>query len=255
MEVLVVGAGTMGRWFGEVLSDGPRTVELTYVDERPSAANEATDHLGGRTLAGDDEAFDVVCIAVPIPVATDAIATYADRATTGIVDVTGTMREPVDAMQRHAPDRERMSLHPLFAPTAEPGNVPVVVDRAGPVTDGVREALERRGNNVFETTPEEHDEMMETVQARAHAAILAFALAGEQVPERFHTPVSADLAGLVETVTGGPGRVYADIQRAFGGAADVAAAASDIASADGEQFERLYERARQDGNASGEDRR
>jgi prephenate dehydrogenase len=153
------------------------------------------------------------------------------------------MTDPVAAMREHAPDRERVSLHPLFAPEGEPGNVPVVADAPGPVTDTVRETLESRGNHLFETTPAEHDEAMETVQARTHATILAYALAAEDVPERFHTPVSAGLADLVGRVTGGEARVYADIQATFDGADDVAAAAERVAETDGDAFESLYDEA------------
>ena len=78
------------------------------------------------------------------------------------------------------------------------------------------------------------------MQGRAHAAVLAFALAAEAVPEPFGTPVFDGLQALVEEVTGGTPRVYGDIQETFDGAADVAAAAREIAEADREAFERLY---------------
>jgi prephenate dehydrogenase len=143
-------------------------------------------------------------------------------------------------MREHVPDCERASLHPLFAPANEPGNVPLVVDEGGPVVDTVRETLTASGNDCFETTPEEHDEAMETVQARTHAAVLAYGLAAEAVDERFHTPISAELDDLAGQVTDGEPRVYADIQAAFDGADDVAEAARRIAEADAEVFERLY---------------
>jgi prephenate dehydrogenase len=82
---------------------------------------------------------------------------------------------------------------------------------------------------------------METVQAGAHTAVLAYALAAAEVPDRFHTPVSAGLAELVDGVAGGESRVYADIQAAFDGADDVAAAARELADADHDEFRRLYE--------------
>jgi prephenate dehydrogenase len=251
MEVLVVGAGSIGRWFGRVLTsgDGSPPVEtgtvdelrLDYFDPQLEVAKRAASETGGQALSTVSGEYDLVCIAVPIPAATNAIATHAGRATRAAIDVTGTMREPVDALSKHAPGVERCSFHPLFSPANEPGNVPVVVDRGGPVTKFVRETLQARGNNVFETTPSEHDEAMKTVQARAHAAILAYGLAAESVPERFQTTVSSELDALVEQVTGGDARVYSDIQEAFGGAADVVAAADTLASADGQQFEQLYD--------------
>jgi prephenate dehydrogenase len=212
-----------------------------FADRDPEAAASAAGAVGARAvdLAGE-ERFDLVCVAVPISATETAIAEYAHRAERAILDVSGVMVGPVRAMAEHAPGRERASLHPLFAPSSEPGNVAVVVGEGGPALDTVREVLATRGNDLFETTPEEHDEAMRTVQARAHAAVLAYALAAEEVPERFHTPVSAALADVVEQVTGNEPAVYAEIQRTFAGAGDVAEAARRIAEADAVAFERLY---------------
>lgn len=245
MDALLVGAGAMGRWLGAVLAGTDLAVDLAVLDTDSERARETAETLGGRAVTPETaSAADLVCIAVPIPAAADAIATYGQYADTAILDVTGTMERPVAAMAEHAPECERLSLHPLFAPENEPGNIPAVVDAGGPVTDDVLAALRDRGNDVFETTVEEHDEAMETVQARTHAAVLAFGLAAEDVPERFQTPISAELAALTDQVTGGESRVYADIQSAFEGAEDVAAAARRLADADTETFEQLYDEAR-----------
>ncbi len=244
MRILVVGAGAMGRWFADAVADGhPDQPDIAFADADSSAAATAAEHTpGARTVALDtSDRFDVVCIAVPIPVATEAIAAHAERATQAMVDVTGVASEPVASMREHAPDRERLSLHPLFAPENAPGNVAAVVDEAGPVTDDVRAALAAQGNDVFETTADEHDRAMETVQAQAHAAVLAFGLASADVPDSFQTPISEELFALVEQVTGGDPRVYADIQTAFEGADDVAAAAEELAAADSARFETLYQ--------------
>jgi prephenate dehydrogenase len=256
MDALVVGAGEMGRWLaGALLADAPDPVSVAFHDADPAAAREATDALDAQAVdPANDDGFELVCIAVPIPAAREAIAEHAGRAGRAIVDVTGTMAEPLAAMHEHAPDRERASFHPLFAPGNEPGNMPVVVDEGGPAVDVVRDALSARDNNLFETTAAEHDEAMATVQARAHAAVLAFGLAAEPVDPAFHTPVSAALADLVAQVTAGEDRVYADIQAAFDGAEDVAAAADRIAGADRDTFESLYESLGGDGagDTSGE---
>lgn len=243
METLVVGAGAMGRWLGEVLTgEYPESVDLSFLDTDPDRARSAAATVGGRAVDPESPGnFDLVCVAVPIPAGTDAIATYGDAAEHAILDVTGTMTEPLDAMAEYAPDCERASLHPLFAPENEPGNVPVAVGAGGRTLDGVLAALRERGNEVIETTAERHDEAMETVQARTHAAVLAFGLAAAPVPDGFETPISAGLAELAEQVTDGEGRVYADIQSAFDGADDVAEAARRIADADRETFQELYE--------------
>ncbi|QGA82509.1 prephenate dehydrogenase/arogenate dehydrogenase family protein [Halomicrobium sp. LC1Hm] len=240
MRVLVVGAGAMGRWFADSVATADD--EVAFVDADETAATAAADALDGRALTPPvEERFDLVCVAVPLPAAASVIEEYADRADRAICDVTGSMRDPIDAMRAHAPEIERVSLHPLFAPENAPGNLAVVTDADGPVGETIRERLRTRGNELVATTPAEHDEAMETVQARAHTAVLAFALAAEDVPETFQTPISEALFDLVEQMTDGEPRVYADIQAAFEGADDVAAAARQIARADAETFSELYE--------------
>jgi prephenate dehydrogenase len=245
MEVLVVGSGAMGRWAGRTLASARApTFDIAFADRDPTAAGDAADAVGGRAVALDTaETFDVVCLAVPISAVTEAVAAHADRASRAMVDVTGVMADPVAAMRDHLPDRERVSLHPLFAPENAPGNVAVVRDAPGPVTDDVLDSVAAAGNRTFETDPEEHDTAMETVQAGAHTAILAYALSAADVREEFATPVSRELSDLVGTVTGGTPRVYREIQDSFEGADAVADAARRIADADGDAFDRLYEEA------------
>jgi prephenate dehydrogenase len=247
MDVLLVGAGSMGRWLGTVLAESQPATSISVLDTDTALAEATADALEGTAVTPDTApTVDLVCIAVPIPAVEEVIAEYAPHAERAMLDVTGTMATPVAAMAEHAPDAERLSLHPLFAPENEPGNVPAVIDAGGPITDDVLAALRERDNTVFETTVEEHDRAMETVQAQTHAAVLAFGLSAESVDERFQTPISAALTELVEQVTGGESRVYADIQAAFDGADDVAEAARQLAAADETEFERLYEAARID---------
>ncbi|MEM4781172.1 MAG: prephenate dehydrogenase [Halalkalicoccus sp.] len=240
MDVLIVGAGAMGRWFGGVVGEAER---LAFVDREAGVAAEAAEAVGGRALDEKTaERFDLVCLAVPIPAVERAIELYAPLADRTIADVSGVMREPVAAMEAYAPEREHVSLHPLFAPENAPGNVPIVAGD-GPVADWIRDRLRAAGNALVETTPEEHDRAMETIQTKAHAAVLAFGLAADDVPEGFETPVSRELFALVRQVTDGNPRVYADIQATFPGAEDVAEAAIDVAEADYEAFEALYREA------------
>ncbi|WP_290811080.1 prephenate dehydrogenase/arogenate dehydrogenase family protein [Halovivax sp.] len=240
MDVLIVGAGTMGRWVGDTV-DG----SITFADVDEAAARDAAEAVGGRTApldpAADDASYDVVCLAVPMTAIEDAVARHAPRAESAVVDVAGVMEPALAAMERHAPERERLSLHPLFAPDRAPGAVPFVRGAAGPRTDAVLADLEAAGNDLVETTADEHDGAMESVQAAAHASVLAFAIAADRVPSGFETPVYGDLRRLVERVTGGTPRVYADIQSEFDGAEAVAEAAARIAAADADEFESLLE--------------
>ncbi|USZ73260.1 prephenate dehydrogenase [Natronosalvus halobius] len=245
MEVLIVGAGAMGTWFGEAIADDPSVdAMVAFADVDEDAAERAAETVAGTTADLDGATtYDAVCVAVPMGRVEASIEQHAKRAERAILDVTGVMATPLEAMAAHADDLERASLHPLFAPERAPGSIATVRAREGPVTDSLLSALESAGNRLVETTPEEHDRAMGSVQAAAHAAILSFALAAERVPEGFQTPIYDDIERLATYVTGGSPHVYADIQRTFDGADAVAEAARAIADADDEAFEALYDEA------------
>jgi len=234
MNVLVVGAGAMGRWLAERLST-EHTVAVTDIDPE-RAAGVAADldvaaDTGGR--------YDLVAFAVPMSAVETAAREHAGRAD-AVIDVTGEMRDTLAALRESFPDAARVSTHPLFAPVNEPGTIAVVEDAPDDRTNQVLSVLAAAGNDIYQTSVAEHDEAMETVQAKTHAAVLAFALAAEDVPEPFHTPVSRPLAELADSVTAGDTAVYAEIQQRFGGAAELAAAAERVA-ADTESVAALFE--------------
>ncbi|ARS91175.1 prephenate dehydrogenase/arogenate dehydrogenase family protein [Natrarchaeobaculum aegyptiacum] len=239
MDVLIVGAGAMGTWFGRAVD-----ATVAFADVDPERAEQAADAVGGSVadLEGDDR-YDVVCLAVPMTHVADAIADHAGRADRAVVDVSGVMVEPLEAMATHAPECERVSLHPLFGPERTPGTIAVVAEEPGPISEDLLERLEQRGNDLLETTAAEHDEAMETIQAATHAAVLSFAVAMDPAPDGFETPIYEGLQTLVEQLTEGTPRVYSDIQSAFEGADEVADAASAIADAGPAEFEALYREA------------
>lgn len=250
MKLLVVGAGEMGRWVADTVD---AAVAFTDADS-DVAADAAAAREARRVPTTTDEAFDAVCLAVPMSAVDDAVEQYAPLATETVFDVSGVMADPLAAMADHAPDLERASFHPLFAPPRVPGNVAVVTAEDGPCLQAIREDMADAGNTVFETTPEEHDAAMETVQASAHTAVLAYALAADSVREEFATPVSAQLEDVATTVTEGDPGVYAEIQSTFAGAEDVADAAREIAEADDEAFADLYQAAREGLSVDGRER-
>lgn len=239
MDVLIVGAGDVGRWFGALVEGPP-----AFADVDRDRAEAAADAAGPRARAvalEDDESFGLVCIAVPMSATTAAIEAHASRAQQAVIDLTGSMQTPLASMAAVAPARERVSFHPLFAPEHAPGRVAVSTSAGGPATDRVRGWLEDAGNTLVDVDPDTHDEAMETVQGRTHAAILAFALAADEVPDGLETPIYENLQTIVDRVTGGTPGVYADIQATFGGADEIAAAASALAASDGDEFVSLYE--------------
>jgi prephenate dehydrogenase len=260
MDLLVVGAGEMGVWLAETLLPAVDTV--AFADRDGEAAERAAEELAAAESNDADavetrvvtletsEAFDVVALAVPIPAVAGAVRQHAPNATGALIDVSGVMETPLAAMDRHAVS-EYASFHPLFAAERAPGRIAFVPGETGATVQRIRSALADAGNEVFETTAAEHDAAMESVQAGAHAAVLAYATATEDVDDRFQTPISQALTELVQTVTAGDPRVYADIQSAFDGAGAVADAAAEIAAAvereqpDGDPFRELFLDARE----------
>ncbi len=247
MNLLVVGAGEMGRWLADTVD-----AEVAFTDADPSVAADAAAAREARRVApGTDERFDAVCLAVPMSAIPAAAETYGPIAERAIFDISGIMADPLRAMAEHAPDCERASLHPLFAPPRVPGNVAVVTESDGPTLSAIRDDLTAAGNTVFETTPDEHDQAMEAVQAGAHTAVLAYALVAEDIRPEFATPVSTQLQAVSATVTEGSPEVYAEIQSTFDGADAIVAAAREIAEADDEQFAELYRQAKRNVGADG----
>jgi prephenate dehydrogenase len=246
MRVLVVGAGTMGRWLGALVD-----ATVAFADADSAAAEQAAAAVDDAEIATLDPAddgttYDVVCVAVPMTAAADALRTHAGRADRAVVDVIGEMAAPVAAMRDHAPDLERLSLHPLFAPENEPGTVAAVHDERGPVTDALRASLTAAGNDVFDTTVAEHDDAMASVQAATHAAILAWRLATDDVRDEFHTPLSRELADLATHVTNQDPRVYADIAARYAtGRTELADATNRLATADRNAFLDAFDDARE----------
>lgn len=238
MDVLIVGAGSVGRWVATVV-DGPVAFADADNDVATAAAADRTD---ARVVDLDgEETFEVVCVAVPMRAASAVIEHQAPRATAAVVDVTGSMREPLATMASVVPYLERVSYHPLFAPEHAPGRVAVSSGEPGPTTAALADGFEAAGNELVPVSADEHDEAMRTIQGRAHAAILSFGLVAEEVPEELTTPVFEDLISLRDRVTGGNDAVYADIQEEFDGAAEIARAARHIADADREEFADLYD--------------
>ena len=236
MDVLVVGAGQMGRWLGSTLDP---IASITYLDRDEEIAAEAA-AMGAATAVTAGIAVDVVAIAVPISATSSVLEAYAPFAREAIIDVTGQMQSPLSVMREVADGLERMSLHPLFAPHAAPGRIAAVIDADGPHVRMLCEQLGEAGNELVETDPVTHDRSMRTIQGAAHAAIFAYGLAAEEVPPELHTPVSETLEGLLARVTEGDPSVYREIQQRFDGIAALGAAADKMA-ADPTAIDVLYD--------------
>ena len=238
MDALIVGSGAVGRWVGTRL-DGP----VAFADVDRHTAETAAAEVAGASVAALDgaETFDVVAVAVPMRVASQVIRAQSSRAERALVDFTGSMTEPLSVMADSAPELERVSFHPLFAPEHAPGRIAKSVGKAGPLGDEITRSFVEAGNTIVPVEPAVHDDAMGTIQGRVHAAILAFGLAADPVPEDLGTPVYEELQALRDRVTAGEPGVYADIQETFDGIEALQDAIDQLAAADRAEFEALYE--------------
>jgi len=238
MDVLIVGSGAVGRWVGASL-DG--SIAFADVDEAVAKSAAAEEPDGTVADLSGSETYDVVAVAVPMRAATSVIEEQAQRADGALIDFTGSMEEPLEAMEKVGEDLERVSFHPLFAPEHAPGRIAKSTGQEGPLVDRITRSFVEAGNTIVPVEASVHDDAMATVQGRVHAAVLAFALAADPVPEELGTPVFEEMQALRERVTSGPPGVYADIQDTFDGIEALQDAVDSLAEADRETFEELYE--------------
>lgn len=240
MRTLIVGAGTMGAWFGELIGEW---ASVAYTDLDSDRAHRTADSQNVEAVRLDNVTEnDIITFAVPLHATVSAIEDFGHLASRAIIDLSGSMAEPLQAMRSLDTDCELLCLHPLFAPENAPGNVPMVTENSGPIEDRITELLQDHGNTPFQTTAAEHDAAMQVVQAQVHLVILAYADAAKPVSSKFHTPISRQLTALTRSVLDGDSRVYADIQAQFAGAEDIATSASYLASANTDQFKETYSR-------------
>jgi len=103
MNLLVVGAGEMGRWLADTID-----ADVAFTDADPDVAADAAADREARAVDPDtNETFDAVGLAVPMSVVEPAVADYAANAERAIFDISGVMDRPLSAMADHAPGWSR----------------------------------------------------------------------------------------------------------------------------------------------------
>ncbi|MFW6000617.1 MAG: prephenate dehydrogenase, partial [Halorubrum sp.] len=82
MDVLVVGAGEIGRWVADTVSAdaSPIDASVAFADRDPAVAVDAAAGRDARTVDADgDSVHDAVCLAVPMSAVPAAVEAYAPR--------------------------------------------------------------------------------------------------------------------------------------------------------------------------------
>ncbi|MCG8618369.1 MAG: bifunctional chorismate mutase/prephenate dehydrogenase [Desulfobacterales bacterium] len=165
-KVLVVGgAGQMGGMFVRLFSRSGYEVRVLDREDWDRAEEFCKD-------------IDLALISVPIEKTGEVAKAVAPLlpATAVMADLTSIKQAPLADMRR-AHQGPVIGLHPLFGPTTDSLDKQIVVTCAGRDTDAcqwVVEQLNLWGAVIVPATAEEHDAVMEIVQALRHFATFCF---------------------------------------------------------------------------------
>lgn len=180
---------------------------------------EETYHLRVQTL--DDVAqCDIVILCVPVKELEKTVQGILPFLKSGqlVIDVCSVKCKPVDILQKYIPSGvDAVSLHPLFGPQSGKHGIagfnvtlcPVAGERTTCITEFLTQKLSL---NVFETTPEKHDQEMAYVQGLTH--MIAKVFVRMDVPEIYQqTKTYAHLNDMVELIRYDSEELFLAIQR------------------------------------------
>ena len=165
-RVLIVGgAGQMGRFFADLFRTSGYIVRILTEDTWDQV----------ETLCADT---DLVLLSVPINVTLDTIQRIVPHmpSTAILADITSIKTAPVDAMLKHF-SGPVIGLHPLFGPSCaslDKQIIAVTPGRENKKCQWLVEQLTLWGAVMVNATPEEHDDIMDIVQALRHFATFCF---------------------------------------------------------------------------------
>lgn len=167
-RVLIVGgAGQMGQFFAGMFRDSGYTVRILTETNWAEVDQLCLD-------------IDLVVIAVPIHVTLETIRRIAPHIPENAVlaDITSTKTAPVNEMLVRF-SGPVLGLHPLFGPscaTLDKQIIAITPGRDNASCQWIVEQLSLWGSVIVSASPEEHDEIMDIVQALRHFATFCFGL-------------------------------------------------------------------------------
>lgn len=205
---IIGGTGGIGRWFADFFAKEGYTV-----------------HTSGRTSGMNPDEMartcGVVIVSVPINATAAVIEKIGPMMPEGslLMDFTSLKAEPVKAMLASSRS-EVLGCHPLFGPdvlSLGGLNIALCPARIKKWAGWPGDLFRKRGANVFEVTPEKHDEMMSIIQGLNHLDTIVMALALKETGidpaelKQFSTPIFDTKLAIIEKVCGSNPRLYADI--------------------------------------------
>jgi prephenate dehydrogenase len=175
MNLAVIGAGKMGRWFTRFFLKEGYNVRIIEKDKSkfPIIKEEfGIDATEDYSIIKDAEQ---ILLTVPIDdfeEVVKSIQPYTKREHV-IIDACSIKNEPVKLMHKHLKSSLTLGMHPLFGPGAKDIRGQNII--LTPVKEREREFalkfrawLEERGAHVYLMSPREHDELMSIVLCLPH---------------------------------------------------------------------------------------
>ncbi|WP_434444298.1 prephenate dehydrogenase dimerization domain-containing protein [Lentzea sp. E54] len=224
--VVVGGSGAVGQMFTAVLARAG--VSVCVVDPiSPASMPPGVRWVDGDIRAPGDAVSaevaqaDLLLLAVPEPVAVAAVPVLADLLPEkALLADTLSVKERMATAMRGFPDRQAVSLNPMFAPGLGMRGRPVVsvVFHGGPLVDDLLGLVEEYGGRVVRMEALRHDRLAAISQALTHATVLAFGHALHTLDADIEEliaiapPPHATLLALLARIASGTPEVYWDVQ-------------------------------------------
>jgi len=208
-KVLIIGGrGQMGAFFARLFTQSGYEVRILDRDDWKKAADLCRN-------------IDLALVSVPIEKTREVVADVAPLlpASAVLADLTSIKKAPLAAMTA-AHKGPVMGLHPLFGPTSACLDKQIIVVCAGrkeAACQWILEQLSLWGAVIVPASAEEHDQVMEIVQALRHFATFCFGdfLSHHNIPlERtleFSSPIYRLELGMVGRLFAQDSALYAEI--------------------------------------------
>lgn len=223
MELAILGAGEMGKWFAKFWSK--RNWEVTITDADEEKARKVAKELGLETAEGNSEAVkeaDIVLVAVPIEetpkVIGEVSSSLKDDAL--LLDIASVKEEIVEKMKKMDVNSELISIHPLFGPGADTLDGKRIVSipvKAGDKYQDFKDTLSDSGAKIEEMKAAEHDRIMSITQSLTHFILLTYLSTLNSMKDfpkakAFQTPIFKQLLDLSKAFLKENPEVCGDIQ-------------------------------------------
>lgn len=223
MELAVLGAGAMGRWFAKFAGDRGWEVSITDIDGRKArrVSEELNINLSDSNEAAARDA-GVVLVAVPIKETPQVIEEVAGSVAEDslLVDIASVKEGPVTKMEEIDVDCELASIHPLFGPgteSLEDQNIISIPVKVGERYQRFKDILSSSGAQIKEMKAEEHDRLMSVVQSLTHLTLLIYVSAFNSMKSSgealsFQTPMFKKLIDVTKAFLNEDPKLCGDIQ-------------------------------------------